>query len=112
MAGIAVTKNIDGISVLPTLLKKGEQQQHEYFYWEFHENNGRQAVRWNNWKGVKLNVGKDSNSPLELYDLKTDPGEQKNVAAKHPDIVKKIEQMMKEAHVTDKDWPLLVNEKN
>ena len=112
IAGIPVTKAIDGVSVLPSLIQKGKQTQHEYFYWEFHENNGRQAVRWKNWKGIKLNVGKDSNAPVELYDLNNDPGEQNNVAAKYPDMVKKIEQIMKKAHTSNKDWPLLANEIN
>jgi arylsulfatase A-like enzyme len=109
--GNVAPKKTDGISILPALLKKGKQQQHEYFYWEFHENNGRQAIRWNNWKGIKLNVSTNANAPVELYDLTTDPGEQNNITSKHPDIVKKIEAMMKEAHVENKDWPLLVGEK-
>jgi arylsulfatase A-like enzyme len=110
MANVAPVKYIDGISILPTLLMKYKQRQHEYLYWEFHENNGRQAVRWNDWKGVKLNVSKDEHAPLELYDLNTDPGEKNNVAALHPDIVKRIEEIMKEARVANKDWPLLKNE--
>lgn len=110
-AGISVPGTIDGISILPVLLKRGKQQQHEYFYWEFHENNGRQAVRWKNWKAVRLNVGKDANPPVELYNLGTDPAEENNVAARYPAIVKKIERMIREAHVANKDWPLLVNER-
>jgi arylsulfatase A-like enzyme len=110
MAAVSFTKTIDGFSILPLLLKKGNQKQHDYYYWEFHENNGRQAVRWKNWKGIKLSVGKDANAALELYDLATDPGEQNNVASKYPAIVKRIEQIMKEAHVANKDWPLLANE--
>jgi arylsulfatase A-like enzyme len=39
----------DGVSILPTLLgQAGSQQQHIYLYWEFHENGGRQSVRWGN----------------------------------------------------------------
>ncbi|MBL7739925.1 MAG: arylsulfatase [Chitinophagaceae bacterium] len=111
LAGIPPVKNTDGISIVPTLLGGAKQKQHDYFYWEFHENNGRQAVRWKNWKGVRLNVGKDEKISTELYDLKTDPGEQNNVASKYPAIVKRIEQILKEAHVHNKDWPLLVSEK-
>jgi len=111
LADLRIVTAVDGISMVPTLLKRGQQQQHTYFYWEFHENNGRQAVRWKNWKGIKLNVGKDSHAAIELYNLGTDPGEKSNVAAKYPVIVKKIEQIMQEAHVPNKDWPLLKSER-
>ena len=71
MAGVPLTKIIDGSSILPTLLKKGKRTAHEYFYWEFHEQNGRQAVRWMNWKGIKLNVGKDRQSIRLNYMIST-----------------------------------------
>jgi arylsulfatase A-like enzyme len=109
MAGIKQTKNVDGISMLPAL-KGQKQNQHAYFYWEFHEGGGKQAVRFGNWKGVKLNVSATNNSPIELYDLKTDPQEKNNIAFKHPEIVKQIEAMMKAAYVPNKDWPLMVGE--
>ena len=59
---------------------------------------------------MRLNVGKNLNPPIELYDLEKDPGEQKDIAAQHPDIIRKIMQYMQEAHQPVKDWPLLVNE--
>ncbi|HWK07529.1 MAG TPA: arylsulfatase [Puia sp.] len=101
---------IDGISILPTLLGKKGQVQHEYLYWEFHENDGRQAVRWKQWKGVRLNVSKQKDAPIELYDLSKDPSEKNNLAAGHPDIVKKIAGFMRQSHRPDKNWPLLVDE--
>lgn len=36
LAGVPVAYSIDGISLVPTLLGSGEQEQHEYLYWEFH----------------------------------------------------------------------------
>jgi len=36
---------------------------------------------------------------LQLFDLEADPREQNDVAATNPDIVQKIEAIMKEAHV-------------
>ncbi len=112
LAGAKVNGKIDGISIVPMLLNKGRQKQHDYFYWEFHENNGRQAARWGKWKAVKLNVNLNDNAPIELYDLSVDPSEKNNVAAKYPAIVKKMEQLIKEAHVYNKDWPLLKSEIN
>ena len=110
LAGVTSSNKTDGISIVPTLLHTRKQQQHKYLYWEFHENNGRQAVRWNNWKGVRLEVNKNADAPIELYNLAVDPSETKNVAATYPGIVKRIKEIMKEAHVRNPDWPLLPEE--
>jgi arylsulfatase A-like enzyme len=112
LSGMPVSKNIDGLSLLPVFLNQPVKQQHEYFYWEFHENKGRQALLWGKWKAVRLNVNQDDNSPLELYDLSVDPSEQKNIASQNPTVVKTIEQLMKQAHSPNKDWPLLKSEMN
>ena len=69
LAGLQVSKKIDGISIVPTLLHTRKQPQHKYLYWEFHENNGRQAVRWNNWKGVRLEVNKNAEPRLNYIIL-------------------------------------------
>ena len=66
-------------------------------YWEFHEKGGRQAVRKGKWKAVKYNVLKQPNAPIELYDLSQDVGEKNNIASKHPEIVKDMERILKEA---------------
>ena len=110
MAGMKVAQHIDGISMLPALLNK-PQPKHNYLYWEFHESGGKQAVRWNNWKAIKLNVSTGKEEAAELYDIVKDPGEKINVAVQNSAIVKKMKTMMKKAHQKNIDWILLPAEK-
>ena len=89
--------NIDGISLLPTLMNSGEQKKHEYLYWEFHEKGGRVAVRKGKWKAVRYEVLKNPDAPIELYDLLNDAEEQNNVAGEHHEIAKEMTEIMKKA---------------
>ncbi len=88
---------IDGISFLPTLFGEPEQEQHDYLYWEFHERNGRQAVRQGDWKLVRYNVFQPEESTLELYHIPSDPGEQNNIAEANMDIVEELLDLMDNA---------------
>lgn len=99
IAGIENNTDTDGISLMSTLTGRGKQQQHDYLYWEFMDLGGQQAVRVGDWKGIRNNV-KSGNKAIELYDLKTDIKEQNNIAAAHPDIVKRISDIMDREHIT------------
>jgi arylsulfatase A-like enzyme len=100
IAGVKPPANIDGISMLNALLGR-RQRNHEFLYWEFHERGFSQAARMGDWKAVR----KSPDSPLELYDLKNDLGEQNDVAVKHPEVVKKIEDYLKTARTESELWP-------
>ncbi len=102
-AGLPVPKRTDGISYLPTLLGSPSQRVHDYLFWDFAGYGGQLAVRMGKWKGVKRNLRKNPKSPLELYDLETDPGEKHNVAGDHPDIARTIERIMLEARTKPAD---------
>src|SRR5690606_36720780 len=67
LAGAKTPAGLDGISFTATLTGKGKQKQHDYLYWELHEQGGMQAVRQDNWKGVLLNARKNPDGPFELY---------------------------------------------
>lgn len=98
LAGYEKPLQTDGISFVPTLLGQEGQQSHESLYWEFHEQNGKQAVRRGQWKGVRLQVGTDQ-PVFELYDLASDIHEDHNVAAEHPDIAAELNAIIDSCHV-------------
>jgi len=106
IAGVENPEGIDGISFLPSLLGK-KQKQHEYLYWEFHEQGGKIAARMGNWKAVKLNIDKTPQGVTELYNLSTDIGETNNIALSNPEIVKKMEEIIKQAHTTSEIFPFI-----
>jgi arylsulfatase A-like enzyme len=101
IAGVKAPSGLDGISYLPELLGK-PQAEHQYLYWEFHERGFTQAIRMGDWKGVRLDVG----APIGLYNLTTDLAEKENVAAAHPDVVAKIDALLKSSRTDSKEFPI------
>lgn len=98
LTNIKTPKNINGISFLPTLLGMPQKQvKHSALYWEFPQNGGQQAVRFGKWKGIRFNMNK-GNMKIKLFNLDNDIQEQHDIADEHPDIVRKIEDIMKEEH--------------
>ncbi len=105
ITGAPVPDGIDGISFLPTLLGKKKQPEHEYLYWEFHEQGGKVAVRMGDWKAVKRNIDRDPQGSTELYDLNSDPGETTDIAAQNPAIVDRMEEIFVQAHAKSEIFP-------
>jgi arylsulfatase A-like enzyme len=91
----------DGFSLV-SFLKGGPAPQREYFYWELHEGASLQALRWGDWKAVRNGPSK----PIEIYDLKADAAEAKDLAGDKPELAAKAEAMMKAARVDDPNFPL------
>lgn len=107
LAGAQTPNGLDGISIVPTLLgHTDEQAQHEALYWEFSERGRSQAARVGNWKGVRLDLKKHPDAPIELYDLSNDIGEEHNIADTHPEIVSKLKAVMQREHVESESFPL------
>lgn len=106
LAGIKPEKETDGISFLPTLLGNAKQKTHDYLYWEFHEQGGKQAIRQGNWKAVKLQVFGAEEPILELYDLSKDPSETTNLAVQNPDKIQELAQLMDQARTSNSQFPL------
>jgi arylsulfatase A-like enzyme len=103
LAGVAPPAGLDSVSFLPSIDPTvGAQAEHDFLYWEFHQQGSAQAVRMGNWKGVIRPLGSQH---VELYDLATDLGETHDVAAQHPDLVEQIVSIAKRAHTPSPLWP-------
>ena len=87
----AENDSFDGLSFYPTLTGEGEQQQHEFLYWEFSETN-MMGLRMGNWKMVV------QQGNCKLFDLATDLHEDNNVADQHPEVVAKMKAILKSQH--------------
>jgi arylsulfatase A len=96
---------VDGISFLPTLLgENSKQEKHDYLYWEFHELQGRQAIRKDDWKLVKYNV--KTKEKFFLYDLKSDPSESKNLADAQPEKLKELKEILENTRTASENFKL------
>jgi len=93
-------EGVDGISILPTLLgRRDQQKKHEYLYWEL---NGQQAVRLGDWKAVRLKP----DQAIQLFNLATDIGEQIDVSGQNPDIVARVEAIFTRGRTESDVFPL------
>lgn len=106
LAGTQRPANLDGLSVVPTLLGAKaagrEQARHEYLYWEQPAGkNLMQAVRLGDWKAVRLKAG----GPLQLFNLAADPSEVSNVADTNADVVARIEKILSTVRTETRDYP-------
>lgn len=94
--------NIDGVSILPTILGQAQDLSDRFLYWEFHEGGFYQAVRWRNYKAIRQGL----TGTLELYDLDRDVGERDNIASANPTVVTTIETWLSTARTTSFHWPV------
>jgi arylsulfatase A-like enzyme len=104
ITGAPLPPRLDSVSFLPTILgHPAAQKEHDYLYWEFYEGASSQAVRMGDWKAVRIPM---LTGPIQLFDLASDIGETRDVAAAHPEIVARVRADMDEAHVPSPLWKI------
>ena len=111
----AVPRDIDGIGFVPTLFGKA-QEARPFMYREFPGYGGQQLVRMGDWTGIRQNLAPNKKAAApklktELYNLRDDLGQMKDVAADHADVVAAIERLFREQHVPSAAFPMAVLDK-
>lgn len=106
-----IPADLDGISFAPTLLGQS-QPPRPFLYREMAGYGGQQAARVGDWKAIRKNLNPGPRaanpqaSPIELYDLASDPGETRDVAADHPDLVAQMARIFREQHQPSTIFPM------
>jgi arylsulfatase A-like enzyme len=107
LAGVEAPPNIDGLSYVP-LLRGDEvgQPRHRYLYFELNRPHKR-GVRSGDWVAVqeKATASDPDVDAIELYNLKDDLAQKKNLAATYPEKVAYFRDLIREAHVPSKQFP-------
>ena len=109
----------DSYNILPALLgKKRSRQIREATV--LHTANGEFAIRQGDWVFIDNKTGMNSqepewfrkergyalhNYPGELYDLKQDPAERKNLFAEKPEVVKKLKALLEKYKADGRSAP-------
>jgi arylsulfatase A len=91
-------RKIDGLSLVKVIASPTAPSPHQDFYWQClgTKANPQWAVRDGDWKllhnPLQSKRGDMDTAKFMLIDMATDSAEQKNLAADHPDIVKRLAQ--------------------
>jgi arylsulfatase A len=102
---------IDGISFAPTLLGR-KQEPRAFLYRESPGYGGQQCVRAGDWKAIRRNLNPNLKAKnqepgaIELYNLADDPSEKNDVAASNPEIVARLQAILKREHVKSDIFPM------
>ncbi|NWG12647.1 MAG: arylsulfatase [Acidobacteria bacterium] len=89
LASASTQRPRDGISVLPVLLGHKPPQRRSPMFWEYWaspEGPETQAILEGDWKIIHWT----DDSKTELYDIGRDIGESRNLAARRPEVVRKL----------------------
>jgi len=89
-AGIKAPDKLDGTDLTPALT--GEKfARSKPMLWEFHGYGGQLALNDYPWKIIRQDAKTKKPGAWQLYNLEKDPSESTDLAAKHPEIITRLE---------------------
>lgn len=92
LTALKIPTHCDGVDLFPHLNGERSDAAHEYLFWLNNEPGDAVrrhliAARWKDWRLYR----KYEKDQWRLFDLKADPREETDLAAKHPDVVNQLE---------------------
>ena len=106
----------DGHDLREVLENQGVSPRQEYFYYCYTHLQAVRAGRWKlvrprpehpEWTGWSGRFVGQAVDALQLYDLVADPGERHDVAADHPEVVKRLSDLIEEGRTELGDYDLI-----
>jgi arylsulfatase A-like enzyme len=91
LAGQTIPEHCDGVDLIPYLTGERTGAAHEYLFWLNNQPDDAVrrhliAVRWQDWRLYK----KYAKDRWQLFDLKSDPREEHDIASQHIDVAKQM----------------------
>lgn len=104
LIGAQTPEGIDGISFLPVLEERESmQRKHDYLYYEFYEQGGKQTIIKDGWKLIRLHMDTPDKLVEELYFIKEDIGEASDLMRSHPEKAEELRKLISTAR-TESEW--------
>lgn len=99
-AGVKPPGDLDGIDLLPALRGRAELPLRPWFTYVHQARDAHASVHEGRWKLVAHGdffAEKPADPPqMELYDLEADPGETRDIAGEHPEVVASLHRQLRE----------------
>ena len=104
----------DGISLVPVLFgEEGERPVRTWLYRESPGYGAQQTAMIGDWKGIRINLAAEKRAgktleqvPIALHNLKDDPAEENDLAARYPEKVRELRELMEREHVRSALFPM------
>jgi arylsulfatase A-like enzyme len=105
-ARLKTPRGLDGQSLWPQLMGRKNPAQHRPMVWVFPEYGGQVAVRMNDFKAVRQRLKTPQPGAWELYDLKSDPNEQTDLAGQRPELIAQAEAILRDQVAENPVFPV------
>ena len=90
------------------LTSKATLQTRNPMIWVFPEYGGQVAVRWADMKLVRQRLNTKTPGPWEVYDLSSDSGETNDLAATQGELIKRVEQLLRQEVAENQQFPVTI----
>ena len=98
-------QQLDGIDLTAEFKGEPSPKRNEPMIWDFAGYGGIVAVRDGKWKAIRRSLKRKKAGEWELYNLDEDRSEANDLAAKHPEIVSRLETAYLSNRTVESDFP-------